>query len=51
MKKVSGDAVSLNEELRTIREMMEKVFRSQEEGVAKYKKLFEDLLMGGLGRS
>ena len=44
-KKISRDAVSLTEELRAVREMMEKVFRSQEEDVAKYKKLFEDLMV------
>ena len=45
IKKVSRDAVSLNEELRAAQEMMEKVIRSQEEDVAKYKKLFEDLMV------
>ena len=44
MRKVSRDAVSLTEELRTVREMMEKVFRSQEDDAAKYKNLFEDLM-------
>ena len=43
-KKISRDAVSLTEELRAVREMMEKVFRSQEEDVAIYRKLFEDLM-------
>ena len=44
-KKISRDAVSLTEELRAVREMMEKVFRSQEEDVANYRKLFEDLMV------